>query len=114
MKKFKNLKRESSLTLPAARAALNLGVSNTPFLTPDPDILLPSVQSGFDFKKNILYRPGSKIIKFKDDMLYFSNPSATPVCRSRKDRRRSLFAAGLAGKIKIKKAKWSDRSFLKC
>lgn len=114
MKKFKNLKRESSLALPVTRAALNFGVSNTPFKSPDPDILLPSVQSGFDFKKNILYRPGSKIKKFNNDMLYFSNPSVTPVCISRKDRRRSLFAAGFAGKIKIKKAKWNDRSFIRC
>ena len=112
MKKIsKNLKREKPFAFPP-RAALNLDnrVSNT-LLKPNDSIfkglnfknliVLP-----FDVKKNV----NNRFI----DKLSFKSPSVSPICKSRKDRRRALFASGIAGNIKVKKAKWTSWSNVSC
>lgn len=45
---------------------------------------------------------------------HFLQAQKTPVCIRRDIRRRVLFARGLAGKIKVKRAKWTEDSKIVC
>lgn len=109
-KSNKNLKREKSLAFPT-RAALNLDnrVSNT-LLKPD------SIFKGLDFKNLIIlpFDVKKNVNNRFIDKLSFKSPSVSPICKSRKDRRRALFASGIAGNIKVKKAKWTSWSNVSC
>lgn len=44
----------------------------------------------------------------------FDKPSKSPVCVRRANRRKFMFASGLAGRIKVKKATWNNLSRVIC
>lgn len=44
----------------------------------------------------------------------FANPQKTPTCIRRDLRKRFMFASGMAGKIKVKQAKWVVKSKVRC
>lgn len=106
---FKDLKHEMSFTSPH-RVALNLDdrVSNT----------LSSRTNFKDlFYRRLLISPADVVKRSPSrffDKLYFNNVFSSPICKVRADRRRSLFASGVAGKIKVKKAHWSEWSKISC
>lgn len=45
---------------------------------------------------------------------HFVNVSKNPICIRRDLRRKFLFASGLAGKIKVRRANWKDNSKVVC
>lgn len=104
----KNLKRELSYTTPLAALNLDRRVSHT--------LLDDTLKKNLDFTRLQIVPADVKKSKSNIfyDKLFFKNPVISPVCQKRKVRRRALFAAGIAGKIKVKKAKWNERSKISC
>lgn len=104
----KNLKRELSFTTPLAALNLDRRVSNT--------LIDDTIKRNLDFSRLEILPADVKKSKNSifQDKLFFKNPVISPVCQKRKIRRRALFSAGLAGKIKVKKAKWNERSRISC
>lgn len=104
----KNLKRELSFTTPLAALNLDRRVSNT--------LIDDTIKRNLDFTRLQIVPADVKKNKssFFQDKLFFKNSTISPICQKRKVRRRALFAAGIAGKIKVKKAKWNERSKISC
>lgn len=104
----KNLKRELPVVTPLAALNLDRRVSNT--------LLDDTIKRNLDFTRLQIIPADVKKSKSNifQDKFFFKNPVISPVCQKRKIRRRALFAAGIAGKIKVKKAKWNERSKVSC
>lgn len=105
---LKNLKRELPSVTPLAALNLDRRVSHT--------LIDDTIKRNLDFTRLQIVPADVKKSKSNifHDKLFFKNPVISPVCQKRKIRRRALFAAGIAGKIKVKKAKWSERSIISC
>lgn len=104
----KNLKRELSFTTPLAALNLDKRVSHT--------LIDDTIKRNLDFTRLQIVPADVKKSKSKffSDKLFFENSKISPICQKRKIRRRALFASGIAGKIKVKKAKWTERSTISC
>lgn len=52
--------------------------------------------------------------KVKSRLFFFNKIDLSPVCVARRLRREFMFASGLAGKIKVRFAKWTKDSKVRC
>lgn len=104
----KNLKRELPLATPLAALNLDKRVSHT--------LIDDTIKRNLDFTRLQIIPADVKKSKSNifQDKLFFKNSTISPICQKRKIRRRALFSAGIAGKIKVKKAKWTERSKVSC
>lgn len=104
----KNLKRELPFATPLAALNLDKRVTNT--------LIDDTIKRNLDFTRLQIVPADVKKNKssFFQDKLFFKNSTISPICQKRKIRRRALFSAGIAGKIKVKKTKWTERSKISC
>lgn len=105
----KNLKRELPLATPLAALNLDRRLSHS--------LVDHTLKKNLNFTRLQIIPADVKkknSNSFFQDKLFFKNSTISPICQKRKIRRRALFAAGIAGKIKVKKTKWNERSKISC